>query len=246
MHRFYTTCQNISGDTILISDKNQVHHIRNVLRLKIKEEVVIFDDKGNEYSSIIEKILPKSVIFKIKKKLKSFPQKNKLKITVACAIPKKSKMDEIIDKLTQLGVDRIIPLETQRVVIRLDEHKKILRQKRWQKIALNASLQSQRSNLPIIEPIRKIKEVLSKVQDFDLKLIPTLRGNRKSLRETLDKFKPKNILVLIGPEGDFSPDEVESAKRAGFIPLSLGDLILRVETAAITVASFIRLLYEDG
>jgi len=246
MHRFYTTCQNISQDIILISDKNHVHHIRNVLRLKTKEEVVIFDDKGNEYSSIIEKILPKSVIFKIKKRRKSFPQKNKLKITVACAIPKKSKMDEIIDKLTQLGVDRIIPLETQRVVIRLDEHKKILRQKRWQKIAQNASLQSQRNTLPIIESINGIREVLSKTQYFDLKLIPTLTGVRKSLKEVLGNAKPNNILILIGPEGDFSPDEVESAKRAGFIPVSLGELILRVETAAIAVAGFIRLLYEDG
>jgi len=245
MHRFYTTCQNISQDIILISDKNHVHHIRNVLRLKTKEEVVIFDDKGNEYSSIIEKILPKSVIFKIKKRRKSFPQKNKLKITVACAIPKKSKMDEIIDKLTQLGVDRIIPLETQRVVIRLDEHKKILRHRRWEKIAQNASLQSQRSQIPVVEPIKDIRKVLSCAQDFDLKLIPTLMGKRKTLRETLRESNPKNILVLIGPEGDFTPQEVDSAKRVGFIPVSLGDLVLRVETAALAVASFIR-LYENS
>ena len=244
MHRFFASSQSISKNRIIISDGSQVHHIRNVLRLKPKDEAVIFDDKGNEYNSIIEAISAQSVMLKIKTKRK-FIASRRLKLTVACALPKKSKMDDIIDKLTQLGVERIIPLLTQRVIIKLDEHKKILRHKRWEEIALSASRQSQRNTLPVIEPIKDMREALSESKDFDLKLIPTLTGERKSLKEILSKSKPKNILVLIGPEGDFSPLEVALAKRAGFIPVSLGDLVLRVETAAIAVASFIS-LYADS
>ena len=170
----------------------------------------------------------------------------KVKITVACAIPKASKMDDIVDKLTQLGVDRIIPLETEREIIKLDKHKRIFRQARWKKIALNASRQSQRNTLPAIESIKNIKELLSQVDAYDLRLIPTLTGIREAFQEILTKAKAKDILVFIGPEGDFTQEEINLAKRAGFIPVSLGDLVLRVETAAVAVASFIRIYYADS
>jgi len=240
MQRFYTLSQNISGDKITITDKGQVHHIYNVLRLKAKEEVMFFDDRSNEYKTEIVKSSPESIILKVKEK-KKLTITEKARITVACAIPKNSKIDDIIDKLTQLGVDRIIPLKTKRVIVNLDDKKRQTRLLRWRKIAQNASLQSQRNNLPIIDPVRDLKEVLSCAQEFDLKLIPTLFGERKTLKEILQKFQYKNILVLIGPEGDFTPDEVAVAKQAGSIAVSLGDLVLRVETAAIATLSFIRL-----
>lgn len=246
MHRLYCPSQNISGNKIVIDNKDQVHHAKNVLRLTVNEGVVIFDDKGNEYRSILEKSLPKSMIFKIKDEKNPILRPSKVKITVACAIPKDSRMDEIIDKLTQLGVERIIPLETERVIVKLDKHKGILRQERWKKIAFNASLQSQRNTLPILEPIKNIKQLLSDAGSFDLKLIPTLIEERKPLKEILEKSKPRNILVIIGPEGDFTTEEVNSAIKMGCIPVSLGDLVLRVETAAVAVVSFIRLYYENS
>jgi len=246
MHRLYCPSQNISDNKIIIDNKDQVHHAKNVLRLKVNEEVVIFDDEGNEYRSILEESLPKSMIFQVKDKEKFILNPSKIKITVACAIPKDSRMDEIIDKLTQLGAQRIIPLETERVIVKLDKHKGILRQERWKKIAFNASLQSQRNTLPILEPIKNIKQLLSDSGSFDLKLIPTLTGERKPLKEILKESKPKNILVIIGPEGDFTTEEVNSAIKMGCIPVSLGDLVLRVETAAVAVASFIRLYYENS
>ena len=238
MHRFYCAIQNISQDKIIISDKLQIHHLKDVLRLKPGNEIIIFDDKGNEYRSIIEKLLPNAVTVMIKDRQKFVPAL-KPRITIACAVPKKSKMDDIVDKLTQLGVERIIPLETERVVIKLDKHKRILRQKRWEKIALSASQQSQRSAVPVIEPIKDIKEVLSKLEDFDLKLIPTLTDERKSLKEILTQVNPKNILILIGPEGDFTLEEIDMASKVGCIPVSLGELVLRVDTAAIAVISIL-------
>lgn len=241
MYRFYCPAENISQDKIAINDIKTLHHIRDVLRLKINNEVVLFDSKGNEYNCIIKELLKDKVILEIKNRQAS--KINKVKITVACALPKKSKMDEIVDKLTQLGVNRIIPLETARVIIKLDKDKKILRQKRWVKIAQSASQQSQRNILPVIEPIKNIKEVLSDLRDYDLKLIPTLSGKRKTLKEIIAKTKAKNILVLIGPEGDFTPQEVNLAKKVGCIPVSLGNSVLRVETAAVTIVSFIHLYY---
>jgi len=165
----------------------------------------------------------------------------KAKITIACAIPKKSKMEDIIDKLTQLGVDRIIPIKTAHTVVKLDSYKEAMRHKRWEKVAQSASEQSQRNDLALIDQIRDIKEVILNSKEFDLKLIPTLIGKRKSLREISLNSKYKNILVLIGPEGDFTEAEVQLAIKAGFIPVTLGDLVLRVETAAVAVASYITL-----
>ncbi|MDD4980843.1 MAG: RsmE family RNA methyltransferase [Candidatus Omnitrophica bacterium] len=246
MHRLYSPAQNISSVQIIVDNKEQVHHARDVLRLKIKEKVIIFDDKGIEYCCILEKILPQSLVFAIwEKTAPGLKEMEKIRITVACAIPKASHMDGVIDKLTQLGVERIIPMETERVIIKLDKRKKILRLKRWEKIALNASLQSHRNGFPVIGPVKGIREVLSDAQGFDLKLIPALIGERESLRETIIKSNPKNILVLIGPEGDFTQEELDFAKSRGCLPVSLGDLVLRVETAAVAAVSFIR-LYADS
>jgi 16S rRNA (uracil1498-N3)-methyltransferase len=244
MHRIYSPSKNISGDTITLDDKDQVHHARDVLRLKIDEEVVIFDDAGNEYSAILQKLSPQAIIFRIKNKRHPMPKLNKVKITVACAIPKASHMDGVVDKLTQIGVDTIVPLETERVIVKLYKHKKVSRLTRWKKIALNASQQSQRNTLPVLEPITDIEKLLSNSKSFDLKLIPTLEGERRPLKEVLSVNKPKNILVLIGPEGDFTKNEVDLAIKAGFVPITLGETVLRVETAAVCVASFIKFYFD--
>lgn len=240
MQRFFVPSQNISADKIIISDKGHLRHMKGALRLKVNDRVIICDDKGNEYVAEIDKISHYSINLKIKQRPVVAPAQ-KLQITFACAIPKKSKFDDIIDKLTQLGVDRIIPLKTKRVIIKLDKQKEMARLSRWRKKALSAAEQSQRKNLPAIELPRDIEEVLSDSSDYDLKIIPTLSGKRKTLRELFEKSCYKNILVLIGPEGDFTGQEVDLAKKAGCVPVSLGDLVLRVETAAIAVAAFISL-----
>jgi 16S rRNA (uracil1498-N3)-methyltransferase len=244
MHRFYCPAKEITSDTITLSDSQQIHHIKNVLRLKPKSELIIFDDRKNEYLTSIEKIQPQRIALKIKTKINPTVT-SRLKISLACAIPKKAKMDDIADKLTQLGVDRIIPLETECVIVKIASQKKSTRVERWKRIVLNACLQSQRKDLPIIEGIKNIDELLADASFYDLKLIFTLQGERKSLKEILGQAKPRNVLLLIGPEGDFTPREVDLAIEKGCIPASLGDLVLRVDTACVSAASFIR-LYADG
>jgi 16S rRNA (uracil1498-N3)-methyltransferase len=244
MRRFFVPSQSIAEKKIIVSDPKQAHYIRDVLRLKIKGELIVFDEKANEYVCAIERLKPQPTLF-IKKMSPLSPAAEKMNLAVACAIPKKSNMDDIVDKLTQLGVGSIIPLKTRRTIVKLDEKKKQLRLSHWQKVAQNAGQQSRRIKLPVIEPIQDIKEVLSDSQAYDLKLIPTLEGQRKSLKEILDNSKAENILVLIGPEGDFTDEEVALAKNHGCIAVSLGRQVLRVETAAVAVASYIKFRYQS-
>lgn len=240
MQRFLASSKNIEADKIIICDKAEVHHAKVVLRLKAGEKVVVFDEKGVEYACSIEELTGKEIVLKVKKK--NLPGlKNRVSVCVACALPKKSKMDDIIDKLTQLGVDRIIPLVAQRVIVKLDDNKKAQRLERWKKIALSSVKQSQRSSIPVIEPIRDIEEALKNAESYDLKLIGALIGEKNTLREALEKSKPKNIIIFIGPEGDFTPGELELAKDVGCVPVTLGDTVLRVETAAVCAASFVKL-----
>jgi len=243
MHRFFLPSLNISKTTIVLQDKEQVHHLKDVLRLKEKDNVIVFDSQGNEYACRIEKISDK-VSLEIKNILPA-NQEAGIKITVACALPKKAKMDDIIDKLTQLGVYKIIPLITERVIVKLDRKKEEERVERYKRIALSAVKQSQRNTVPVIDRITDIGAILSAKEHFDLKLIPTLEGKKSSLKEIFTRHNPKSVLVLIGPEGDFTPQEVESAKNKGFIPVSLGENVLRVDTAAIAVVSFIKLNAND-
>jgi len=238
--RFFCPSRNISQDEIILENRADMHHIKDVLRLKCQDEVEVFDEQRHGYLCTIQKIMTAKIVLNIKEK-KVFSRQGRVSITVACAIPKKSMMDEAIDKLTQLGVDRIIPLETHHVVVRLDAEKKSARLERWRKIAQSAAQQSHRNTLPVIEPVKTVEEVLSLADNYDLKLIPTLNGKRRLLKDIINANQPKNILIFIGPEGDFSPEEVALACSKGCLPVSLGELVLRVDTAAIAVVSYLML-----
>jgi len=244
MNRFFIAKINPLDKYIILDDPVQVHHLKNVLRIKPQEKAAVFDSLGNEYIVLVSEVGAKAVKLELKeKKLSEDPG---IKITVACAIPKNVKMDNIVDKLTQLGVECVIPLETERVIVRLDKQKKLERLRRWEKIGLSAIKQSQRSKFVVIKPVSEFNDALLAARNFDLKLIPTLEGERKTLKGVFaaSAKKIKTVMVLIGPEGDFTPAEVALAKEAGFLPIDLGRGVLRVDTAAIAVVSFIKLNEE--
>lgn len=244
MNRFYVEKINLLDKFITLVDPVQLHHLRDVLRIKPKEVVGIFDSLSNEYIVLVLEIGELCAKFEIKEKKPALEAG--IKITVACAIPKNVKMDDIVDKLTQIGVECIVPLETERVIVKLDKQKKLKRLSRWEKISLSAIKQSQRSKFVVVRPITKFKDLISTHLDYDLKLIPTLEDNRKRIKEVFNDSskKIKTVIVLIGPEGDFTSKEIDLAKSAGFIPIDLGAGVLRVDTAAIAVASFIKLNEE--
>lgn len=245
MNRFFIEKINVADKFIILNDVAQLHHLRDVLRARMGERIAIFDRLGNEYMSVIKEIDSSCIKLEIKEKRP--PNDLDVEITVACAIPKKVKMDDIIDKLTQLGVACIIPLQTERVIVKLDKQKKIQRFQRWEKIALSAVKQSQRTKFVVIKPVTDFKDLIANVQEFDLKLIPTLEAERKTLKNIFAQIPRqfKKIMVLIGPEGDFTPQEISLAKAAGFLPVTLGKQVLRVDTAALAVVSFIKLNAEN-
>ncbi len=236
MHSFYLE-ENIISEQTIISSTDQLHHLRDVLRLKSGDRITIFDSAGREFLCSISDITRQQALLKIVERKADRP--NKFKLTVACALPKKSGMDDIIDKLTQIGVDSIIPLLTERVVVKAEEAQGS-RLERWRKIALSAAEQSQRNTLPVIPGILSLTDLISDSTGYDLKLIPTLEGKRRSFRDIVAQKAPSSVLVLIGPEGDFTPEEVAQTVSAGFQAVTLGDNILRVETAAIAAAAFIK------
>jgi 16S rRNA (uracil1498-N3)-methyltransferase len=245
VNRFLFEKINPTDKDVILNDPGQLHHLKDVLRIKPGERIAIFDRLGDEYVAIVTEVGATRAKLEIKEK--KMPNDLSVEITVACAIPKKVKMDDIIDKLTQLGVACIIPLQTERVIVKLDEQKKIQRFQRWEKISLSAVKQSQRSKFVVIKPVTDFKNLVSNVNDFDLKLIPTLAVEGEALKNILNQKakKFKKIMVLIGPGGDFTSQEISLAKAAGFLPVSLGKQVLRVDTAALAVVSFIKLNAQD-
>ena len=241
MIRLLISSKNIHKDIARIGDAGQIHHLKHVLRVKAGKSVVFFDEKGAEYLGIIETISLQGAVVRITKQPKIPDSVRQLSLTLAVAIPKKAKFDDIVDKLTQLGTNRIIPMITQRTIIKLDDDRASARLARWNKIAQSAAEQSQRNGLPVIEPVKKIEEVINDSAPYDLKLMPALAGKFKTIKQVLGGATPKKIIVLVGPEGDFTPREIELCVKADFIPVSLGKQVLRVDTAAIAAASYIML-----
>jgi 16S rRNA (uracil1498-N3)-methyltransferase len=243
MARLYCPEESLHGKYIVIGEREQIHYLCDVLRLKIKDEVFVFDGRGNEYHCQIQKLSSREITLTKIEKIKMRLQW-KTNLAIACALPKqKSRFDDLVDKLSQLGVDRIIPMITKRVIVRWDSNQKQRHRQRWCEIAKQACIQSGRNNLPIVEPVKEINQILTQVESYDSRLILTLLEKKRNLRDIVCEPLPKNVLILIGPEGDFTPQELTQAKTAGFIPVFLGDLVLRLDTAAIAVAAFFR-LYE--
>lgn len=245
MHnRFFCSKDNISKDKVIIDDPKEIHHIVNVLRLKKNDDVVIFDGEGREFLGVIGNISKKEIEVLINKIIEN--KDKDYAITLACAIPKKAKFDFIVEKMTELGVDAIVPLITERSEVSFSKERMTAKVKRWRQIAINASKQSKNCFVPTIERIKPFKEFVPEIRNYDLALIPTLEGKRLSILEALESFKGKKIIVFIGPEGDFSKNEVELAKKLGSKPATLGERVLKVDTAAISAISIINHILEKN
>ncbi len=226
------------SDTILLSDAGQIHHLKDVLRLARRDEITIFDDEGRECLCSVDGFEREGITLTVVSRARKPPRKARL--TVACAVPKRG-MDEIVSKLTQLGTYAIVPMRTERTVVKLGEDSARSKVERWKRLAQASAEQSQRSDVPDIGQVTEFNNVVSHASAFDLRVIPTLSGERRALSQVLADIKPASVLALIGPEGDFTDQEVERAREAGFLPISLGAHVLRVDTAAISLAAYLRL-----
>jgi 16S rRNA (uracil1498-N3)-methyltransferase len=228
----------VSKENPSIIAGSDTHHIRDVLRMKTGDRLELFDDGGKLHTARIKSISKDAISLDI---LSSRDCENdmKVKITLAQALPKSQKMDWVIEKCTELGVNRIIPVLTERTIA------KSAKLDRWRKIAKAAAEQSGRPTLPKITPLINFYDVLKLGSQFDLSLLAWEMEKKRSLKQILTAPPPlrfSNILITVGPEGGFSPEEARLAKEAGFISVSLGKRILRTETAGMAVLSI--LMYE--
>ena len=238
MRRFYCPSCNITQSQATIIDASQVHHIKDVLRIKAGAKIALFDDEQKEYSGLVKQVSQQKIIIAIERQEQA--KSDEKTICLAVALPKRAKFDFIVEKLCELGVDTIAPLISRHTVVRPAKDKQEKMFIRWQKISLGASQQAKRRTLARILPIGDFEAGLSLIKDFDLALIACLNVRAIPLKEALRDFSAQSIIVFIGPEGDFACREVELALKSGCIPVSLGALTLKVDTACLFVLSILR------
>jgi len=210
----------------------ETHHCLHVMRRKVGDTISVFDGRGQEAQCAITRAGKDGVQLQVLQRNRTAPLRCRL--TLAQAVPKKN-MDLIVQKATELGVAEIYPLLSERTVVeatgKLD---------RWRGIALESCKQCGNNWLPEIHPPQKASAFLNAPGSHDLKLIASLQPDALPLKTILaDTPPPPSVLILIGPEGDFTPAELAQAKSAGCRPLSLGPLVLRSETAALYTLSIL-------
>jgi 16S rRNA (uracil1498-N3)-methyltransferase len=241
MPNFFVDANNISGKDVLITDKSDINHIKNVLRCAKGDELILKSTENKVFEVVIKTIQPDSITCEV---INSYVSDRMLKtnITLAQSVIKSQKQDFVIQKATELGVRRIIPLISKNTVVRFDSEKdKAHKVQRWQKIVYESAKQCQRGDLAVLNEIITLDDVL-KLEGFDLKVLCSEKSADVSLKQFLQANRGENVLVIIGPEGGWDDSEIEKFQQAGITPLTLGKLIYRAETAVVAALS--QVIYE--
>ena len=246
MSKFFVNENQINGNIINIID-DDVNHIKNVLRLKVDDEIKICSiDTSKNYLCKIKNIDKKNIECAILEELESIAESN-IELDVYQGLPKSDKMELIIQKGTELGVHSFVPVAFKRSIVKLDEKDKVKKQIRWQKIAEVAAKQSGRDIVPKVHEVKTIKNVCDLINEYDVVLVAYENEDKNSLKNELNLIKQRDvkIAVVIGPEGGIEEAEVQELKNAGAKIVSLGKRILRTETVAIVVAGIINYELES-
>jgi 16S rRNA (uracil1498-N3)-methyltransferase len=238
MRRFYLPSQACLSDHLALTG-GQAHHAADVLRVKVGDRVAVLDGAGGELACRVESVTRKKVQLQVQGRTTQPPPP--WRITLVQAIPKGKLFEGIIQKATELGVGRIVPLLSQRVTTHLEgdsiEHKA----EKWRQTAVEAIKQCGQRWLPQVDPPMTLPAWLAGGDKFDLTLVASLQEDRRHLRAYLPAGarRPQVLCVWIGPEGDFAPAEMAAIKGTGALPITLGPLVLRSETAAVCALSII-------
>ncbi len=248
MPQFFIKNENVKDNEIFITNQNDIYHITNVIRLKKGDEIVLVSaQQGIVYNCKIMSACKELITTKV---IESYKGERKLKnnIVLAQSILKSQKQSIVIQKAAELGVREIMPYISKHTAVKLDSEKdKISKIQRWQKISYEAAKQCKRTGIGRIDKILTLQEVAN-LKDFDMKLVCSEKKTEHSIKSFLQKFNTKNkvnnILVIIGPEGGFSDEEIELLHNNNISSVTLGNLILRAETAVITAIGNIIYEYE--
>lgn len=247
MYRFFVKQEQIDMKEKKIHiTGSDVNHIKNVLRMRQGETILISAGDNLEYTCLVSEMEAEEVIADI-----SYVQEVGMelpsKIYLFQGLPKSDKMELIIQKAVELGVAEIVPMATKRAVVKLDAKKAAKKVQRWNEIAKSAAKQSKRGLIPEVKPVMSFKEAVEYGKSMDMLLIPyeDAKGIAHS-REVVETVKDKKSLgIYIGPEGGFPEEEVSLAMKAGAEPVTLGHRILRTETAGITLLSILMFMLEE-
>lgn len=246
MYHFFVDSSQICDTRVIITGAD-VNHIKNVIRLKVGDEISISNgEDGRDYRCQIEEITETQVICRLRF-IKEDGVELPAKVYLFQGLPKGDKMELIIQKTVELGVYELIPVAMKRCVVKLDEKKAKSKIARWQGIAEAAAKQSKRAVIPQVKEVMTYRQALEYAQDMDVKLVPYEMENildsssgmagTKKLMESL--HAGQRIAVFIGPEGGFEQDEIDAAIAFGMKPITLGKRILRTETAGMTVMAWV-------
>ncbi len=235
MPRFFVESSNIKDGIITLSG-DDAGHISRVLRGKIGDTLTVCDGDGNDYEAEISGINEGEVILTVKNTV--FTQSEpSLKITLYQGLPKGDKMELIIQKCVELGVYKIVPVNTERCIVKIDKNKEKKKIERWQKISESAAKQSGRGIIPQIGNVENFSQAIKNAVENGKAMIPYELEKERGLKQFLDSFANDNngeMAIFIGPEGGFSAEEIEKALESGVLPVTLGKRILRTETAGMT------------
>jgi 16S rRNA (uracil1498-N3)-methyltransferase len=239
MSAFYCPPEDIKGDTLLLTGE-EAHHLTRVMRHRVGDVVAVVDGTGGEYDAGVETLSPERVECRIKARRRRTAEPI-AQVVLAQALAKGAHFDLVVEKATEVGVAGILPMTTERTVVVLEEEG---RRERWRKIAISAMKQSERSVLPAIEKVCEFRDVVLRAKEYDLALI-AWESEREKLRDLM-KFarSVRKVLVLVGPEGGFSEDEVNLARSKHLRTFSMGTRKLRTETAGILAVALV--LHELG
>ncbi len=242
MHRFYLPPDHCAGTALRLAGR-EAHHALRVLRVKYGELVAVLDGIGNEFLCTVENCSRDAVTLSVS--LKHFTPAPACPVTLLVAVPKGKIIEDIIQKSVELGVHRIVPLLTERVAPHLDAGAAADKREKWRLVAIEAIKQCGALWLPKIETPATIGQCLARPEKIDFSLVGSLQTERRRPRECFEEFqtrhgrRPRSAAVWIGPEGDFTLEELKAIEKSGAQPVSLGKLVLRVETAAIYCLSIL-------
>jgi 16S rRNA (uracil1498-N3)-methyltransferase len=212
----------------------EAKHCAQVMRHQAGDKIRVFDGAGGEATAEIVSISSKSVEYRVLERRDAPPPP--VSISLIQAIPKGANMELIIEKAVELGVNAIHPVLTERTVVKLDAKDAVKKQEKWQRVALEACKQCGQNWLPEVHVPRLFLEVLNHLPNHEVKIIAAIQPDSRSLKAILSGG-PKSAALCIGPEGDFTAAEYAAAREHQFLPMTLGPLVLRVETAALYALS---------
>lgn len=244
MGKFHIRPEAIDRETVVF-DQQETHHLVRVLRLGPGELVRAVDGRGTEYTVRLESVSVRGAAGTILSR-SACPTESPLAITLAQSVPKGEKMEWVVRAVTELGIARVVPLITERCVVRLEPRRWRERARRWQRVAKEAAKQSGRSVIPPVEPPQTLAEFLTEPPTADL-AVCLWEGASRGLAGILGAIYARvgSAILVVGPEGGLAPAEVASLRERGFESASLGPRILRAETAGPAVVSIFQSRFGD-